>query len=171
MKIIAFAASSSINSINKKFVTYASNLVKNAEVEILDLNDFEMPLFSVDLEKEIGSPAKAKAFQEKLKSADLIMISFAEHNGSYCAAFKNIFDWKSRLEGKIWENKRMILLSTSPGARGGATVLNTAVTSFPYKGGEVVGHFSLPSFNDNFKDGKVVNEAFDDALKEIIDLV
>lgn len=171
MKILAFAASSSKKSINKQFVTYASSLIENAEVEILDLNDFEMTIYSIDKEKQDGIPAKAKEFQTKLKSADLIMISFAEHNGSYTAAFKNIMDWKSRLEGKIWENKRMILLSTSPGARGGATVLNAAVTGFPFTGGEILGHFSLPSFNDNFKGGKVVNEEFDKALKGIIDLV
>ena len=171
MKIVAFAGSSSKESINKQLVSYASSLVENAEVEILDLNDFEMIIYSIDKEKQDGVPAKAKEFQAKLKSADLLMISFAEHNGSYSSAFKNIMDWKSRLEGKIWENKKMILLSTSPGARGGATVLNTAVTTFPFQGGEIVGHFSLPSFHDKFKDGKIVNGEFDNALKGIIDLV
>lgn len=168
MKVLAFSGSSSKESINKKFVTYAASLINEAEIEILDLNDFEMTLYSIDKEKQDGVPDKVIIFQEKLKSADLILISLAEHNGSYSAAFKNIMDWKSRLEGKIWENKRMVLLSTSPGARGGASVLNTAVNSFPFQGAEIVGHFSLPSFNDNFKEGKILNERLNNDLLTII---
>ena len=59
MKIIAFAGSNSKNSINKKLVSFAAKQFKNAEVEILDLNDFELPLFSVDREKEMGRPQLA----------------------------------------------------------------------------------------------------------------
>ena len=47
-KIIAFGGSSSKNSINKQLATYAAHLFQNVEVEVLDLNDYEMPLFSVD---------------------------------------------------------------------------------------------------------------------------
>ncbi len=49
MKILAFAASSSSASINKKLATYAANLVAQAEVEVLDINNYEMPIFSEDL--------------------------------------------------------------------------------------------------------------------------
>ena len=54
MKIIAFGASPSKNSINKKLATYAATLFENAEVEVLDLNDFQMPIFTVDIEPAIG---------------------------------------------------------------------------------------------------------------------
>ena len=57
MKLLAFAASSSKKSINKRLVTYAASLLEGADVEGLDLNDFEMPLFSVDKEEELGHPA------------------------------------------------------------------------------------------------------------------
>ena len=50
-KIIAFGASSSETSINKQLVTYAANQFENTTVEILDLNDYEMPIFSIDKEK------------------------------------------------------------------------------------------------------------------------
>lgn len=62
MKIIAFGGSNSSKSINKMLATYASGLFEDAEVEILDLNDFEMPLFSVDREKEVGQHETAKSF-------------------------------------------------------------------------------------------------------------
>ena len=60
--VIAFATSSSINSINKQLVTYAAGLLKDSHVEILDLNDYEMPLFSVDREAELGQPEQAQKF-------------------------------------------------------------------------------------------------------------
>jgi chromate reductase, NAD(P)H dehydrogenase (quinone) len=169
MNILAFAASNSKKSINKKLVTYAANLVKNANVEILDLNDYEMPIYSVDKESENGIPQLAQDFYNKLGYADLIMISFAEHNGSYTAAFKNIFDWASRVNSKTFQNKPMLLLSTSPGPRGGATVLDIAKNRFPFQGGNVVGSFTLPSFNDNFEDEKgIINEDFKASLQQII---
>jgi chromate reductase, NAD(P)H dehydrogenase (quinone) len=150
VNLIAFAASSSRTSINKKLVSYAASLLNDASVEVLDLNDYELPLFSADKEAEIGKPELAKQFIEKLGSSDAIMISFAEHNGSYTAAFKNLFDWCSRINPKIYQNKPMILLATSPGARGASTILSTAINSMSHFAGDVKGSFSLPSFYDNF---------------------
>ncbi len=63
--VIAFGASNSSRSINKKLVTYASGLLDGADVEILDLNDYELPLFSVDREDEMGQPELAQAFLKK----------------------------------------------------------------------------------------------------------
>jgi chromate reductase, NAD(P)H dehydrogenase (quinone) len=93
MKVLAFAASNNRNSTNKKLVTYVAGLIKNATVEILDLNDFDMPMYSVDVEREIGQPEAAKTFLNKIAGADFILISFAEHNGNFTVAYHNIFDW------------------------------------------------------------------------------
>ena len=81
-KIIAFGASSSIHSINKKFATYAAYCVPNAQVTILDLNDYEMPIFSVDRQNNDGIPQPAHDFKDLIMSSDGIIISFAEHNRS-----------------------------------------------------------------------------------------
>ncbi|MDX8394131.1 MAG: NAD(P)H-dependent oxidoreductase [Mariprofundales bacterium] len=161
MKIIAFAASNSSASINKKLVNYAANMladilvVKNKKnsivsVEVLDLNDYELPIFSVDKEKELGHPQLAQDFRNKLAECDIIMISFAEHNGSYSVAYKNLFDWCSRINGKVYQNKTMLLLATSPGGRGAESVLALASNSMNHFGGIVKLSFSLSSFYDNF---------------------
>jgi NAD(P)H-dependent FMN reductase len=170
MKIIAFGGSPSKNSINKKLATYASSLFENADVEILDLNDYQMPLFSVDIEAEIGQHELAKAFLAKIESADFLVVSMAENNGNYSAAFKNVYDWCSRIMGKVFQGKPMLLLATSPGARGGASVLEIAKNAFPRYGADIKAFFSLPSFNDNFdvENGKIANPEFDNQLKEII---
>lgn len=154
MKVIAFAASNSTTSINKQLVSYAAHLLQNMgnqiDVEVLDLNDYELPLFSEDREKELGQPDNAKGFFNKLGEADALIISFAEHNGAYTAAYKNLFDWCSRINPKVFQQKPMVMLSTSPGARGGASVLGLAVNSAPFFAGEVKGSLSVPSFYDNF---------------------
>lgn len=170
MKIIAFGASPSKNSINKKLATYAASLFANAEVEILDLNNFQMPLFTVDLEAEIGQHELAKAFLAKIQSADFLVVSLAENNGNYSTAFKNIFDWCSRIDVKIFQEKPMLLMATSPGARGGASVLEIAKTAFPRYGADIKATFSLPSFNANFDIEKleISNPELNNQLKEII---
>lgn len=173
MKIIAFGASPSKNSINKKLATYTASLFKNAEVEILDLNDFQMPIFSVDIEAEIGQHDNAKAFLAKIASADFLVVSMAENNGNYSSAFKNIFDWCTRIQKEVFQQKPMLLMATSPGGRGGATVLEIAKTAFPRFGTEIKGTFSLPNFNDNFdvEKGKISNPELDKELKAIINQI
>lgn len=150
MKVIAFAASSSKKSINKQLVTYAANLLEGAQVEVLDLNDYELPLFSVDKEQKLGQPQLAQDFFAKIGASDALIISFAEHNGSYSAAYKNLFDWCSRINQKIFQNKPLVLLSTSPGAGGAANVLAAAVNSAPHFNGELKASLSVPSFYQNF---------------------
>ena len=171
MKIIAFGGSPSKNSINKKLATYAASLFEKADVEVLDLNDFQMPLFSVDIEVEIGQHPLAKAFLAKIGTADILVVSLAENNGNYSVAFKNIFDWCSRLGAKVFQDKPMLLMATSPGARGGASVLEIAKNALPRYGANIKGTLSLPSFNDNFdvEKGKISNEELDNQLKAIVE--
>lgn len=149
-KVICFAASSSRNSINKQLVTHVAGLIEDADVEILDLNDYELPLFSVDREAELGQPALAQAFLDKIQGSDALIISFAEHNGCYSAAYKNIYDWASRIQAKVYQDKPVLLLATSPGGRGGQSVLELALAQIPRFGGRIRGSVSVPSFFDHF---------------------
>ena len=171
-KIIAFAGSSSKTSINKQLVTYAANQFENASVEVLDLYDYDMPVFSVDKEKENGIHKLATDFYAKIGSADLIVISFAEHNGVYATAFKNIFDWTSRVNMNVFQEKPMFLLATSPGPRGGSTVLEIAKNRFPFQGGIVKGSYSLPSFGENFDAEKgITNEELKNEFVKIVNSI
>ncbi|MFV0564764.1 MAG: NADPH-dependent FMN reductase [Flavobacteriaceae bacterium] len=167
-KIAAFAGSNSKNSINKQLVHYAASLFENVNVDILDLNDFELPLFGVDLEKESGIPENAHRFFERIKAADGVLLSLAEHNGAYTAAFKNLFDWVSRIEVKWFYDNPVMLMATAPGGRGGLSVLELAQNRFPRHNAHIVNVFSLPFFKDNFKDGKLVNPDYDLQLKQAI---
>lgn len=167
--IITIGASTSKKSINKIFAEYTGKLVDGVELTKLDLNDYEMPIFSVDVEDEKGFSQGTKDLNEVIEKADGFIISFAEHNGAYSAAFKNAFDWLSRINGKVWRDKPMLLLATSPGARGGETVLDIAKGRFPYMGGNIIGSLSVPSFFDNFKDGELVNEDLNSSLLKLVE--
>lgn len=167
-KVIAFGGSNSTKSINKKLAAYAGSQLENVELNVLDLNDFEMPIYSVERETESGIPELAKKFKELVRSSDGIIISLAEHNGSYTVALKNIIDWISRLEGRVWEEKPMFLMATSPGGRGAQTVFEFAKASFS-RWAKIAGTFSLPNFGDNFNNGitnSELNEVFRSELKK-----
>ena len=170
-KIVAFAGSNSKKSINKELSTYASSLIKNVEVIILDLNDFPLPIYGIDEETTNGIPQKAKELLEIIYSADGLVLSLAEHNGNFSAVFKNSYDWMSRIEKKLWNGIPMLLMATSPGERGGASVLTIAKNRFPYMGGNIVAVFSLPKFYDNFKDGSITNESLNLQLKEAVSIL
>lgn len=150
MHILTFGASNHRTSINQQLAVYAASLFNDATVEALDLNDYEMPIYSMEREQTTGIPAPAQEFFEKIGKADALVISLAEHNGSYSTAFKNIFDWMSRINGKVFQDKPMLLLSTSPGPRGGITVLNAALERWPYMGGNIKASLSFPEFFKNF---------------------
>jgi len=157
MKILAIGASSSSSSINQQLANYSAAQINGAEVTSYTLNSLSLPLYSEDEEKENGIPAAVQEFLHAIRDHDGIVLSLAEHNGSYTAAFKNLYDWSSRAEQKVWQDKPMLLLSTSPGARGGATVLAAGEATFPRMGADLATAYSFPSFYDNFVADQISN--------------
>ena len=167
-KIVTIGGSSSRKSINKILAEHVGELVNDVELQKVDLNEFDMPIFSIDIENEIGFSDGTNRLNEYVDNADGFVISLAEHNGAYSAAFKNAFDWLSRINGKVWREKPVLLLSTSPGARGGQSVLELATQRFPYNGGEIIGSMPFPSFYDNFKDNTIVNPDLKERVMELV---
>lgn len=165
-RILVFGASNSIESINKKFATYISTLMGESQINLLDLNDYEMPIYSIDREKESGIHELALKFKQQIMDADGVIVSFAEHNGAYSAAFKNIFDWVSRINADVWEGKALFMASTAPGPWGGKSVLQIAFNRFSRRSEKIV-RFSLPEYGKNF-DAKtgIVNKDLDQELRK-----
>ncbi|MFT6241773.1 MAG: NAD(P)H-dependent FMN reductase [Akkermansiaceae bacterium] len=157
-KLLIIGASSQRESINSTLAEYAGSQIPDTDLTVLDLNTFEMPLYSQDREEESGIPEEAQNFLKAIQASDGIILSFAEHNGSYTAAFKNILDWTSRHQQKLWSEKPMLLMATSPGSRGGATILAAAEQTFPHLGADVKATFSLPSYYDNYSPDKGITD-------------
>ncbi|MEP3209707.1 MAG: NAD(P)H-dependent oxidoreductase [Maribacter sp.] len=169
-KIITIAGTNSQNSINKKLLSYTSALLEHVTLIPIDLNDYVLPIYGVDFEDENGIPTAVKRLNEVFDKADGFIIALAEHNGTYTAVFKNTLDWLSRANIKVWRDKPTLLMATSPGGRGGTSVLQAAVNYFPFLGANVVADYSLPSFFENFSKDGISNADLKDVLTEKIQL-
>ena len=126
VRILAFAGSTRTGSFNKKLVkiAVAGAQAAGAEVTLIDLRDFPMPLYDVDLEASEGIPTQAKRFKELMRSHAGLLLSCPEYNSSMTGVFKNAIDWASRQEPgeaplACFTGKVATLMSASPGALGG----------------------------------------------------
>lgn len=151
-KILCFAGSNSSSSLNHKLIRFAASQISGHLVSILKLTDFELPLFSEDLERENGYSVNLRMLHNKIKEADGLVISVNEHNRTVSAYFKNTLDWLSRLDYQFLEGKKILLMSTSNGKRGAASALEYAKMVLTRFGGIVVESFSFPSFSENFSE-------------------
>lgn len=123
-RILAFAGSTREKSFNKNLVKIAAAgaVEAGAEVSLVDLRDFPMPLYDGDLEEREGAPVKAIEFRDLLKNADGVLIASPEYNSSITAVLKNAIDWASRPvkgEASVFSGKTAAILSASPGGFGG----------------------------------------------------
>ncbi|MEO1540779.1 MAG: NAD(P)H-dependent oxidoreductase [Pseudomonadota bacterium] len=152
MNVLAFAASNHSTSINRMLIGYAagrlSAISPSAEVEFLDLNDFEMPIYSLDRERVDGIHPLALSFHAKIGAADAVLVSFAEYNGFVTSAWKNIFDWMSRIEGTVWQDKPLVFLAASPGKRAGTNVLASQELLAPFFGGVLRGTYGVGNWGE-----------------------
>lgn len=163
-RILAFGASNSKTSTNKTLAHWVAQEVPGATVTLIDLNDFEMPLYGPDRETEIGIPQEAHDFFNLIGSHDGLVISLAEYNHNYTAAFKNLMDWTTRVQKELWQQKPMFLLSCSPGPRGGEHIMSHSLQHMPYMGGNIAANFSLPAYRYTFDQQKGI---VDNKLKAV----
>ena len=163
-KILAFAGSNSSTSINHKWVNYVASQISSHHVDVISLRDFKIPMYSFDHEEEHGIPDNTKKLNDVISQYDYLMISVNEHNGGLSAFFKNCMDWLSRNDRNFLEDKKLFILSTSPG-RGAAKMANDyAVEVLPRFGAEVVSSFALASFDHSYSDGDGLTDH--DQMKE-----
>lgn len=169
-KILAFTGSNHSKSINRHLLKFAIELMDKRSFEIteIDLRDFSPIMLSLDEEKQNGLPKETHELHELMQDFDGFIIASPEHNGSVPAFLKNVTDWLSRKELKFFHEKPVFLLSTSHGARGGKTNLGVLEAGYPRFAAKITGAYSLPSFSENFQDGKIVNEEELNLLKEHI---
>jgi chromate reductase len=125
-KILTFAGSGRKNSYNfsiAKCAAHGADL-DGVEVTVIDMSEFDMPIFNEDFEKAHGLPINAKKFKQLLMSHDGFIIGNPEYNSSYSGLLKNAIDWASRMEEgekplQAFKGKYAAIVATSPGALGG----------------------------------------------------
>lgn len=131
-KILAFAGSARKGSFNKMLVNAAAEGARaaGAEVTVIDLRDYEMPIYDGDLESAQGLPANAKKLKALFLQHQGLLLACPEYNSSITPLLKNVIDWVSRKEGDeaplaCYRGKTAALVSASVGALGGLRGLVT----------------------------------------------
>lgn len=180
MKILVFAASLRKDSFNRKLAKAAAETLaamNGVSVDAADFREFEMPMYDGDLEDRDGIPAGGKEFISRLASADAVVISTPEYNGSIPGTLKNAIDWASRPDPHPFKQKPILLMGATTGGLGATQGLWT--TRAPL---EKLGAYVFPAMfglsnsdtafesNGSFKDSK--NRArLDGVLRSYVEFV
>lgn len=126
-KILAFSGSGRKQSFNQQLVAIAAKgaVDAGADVTVINLADYPMPIFDEDLEAEKGMPEAAKQFKQLLIDHDGLLIASPEYNSAFSPLLKNAIDWATRPFGPDiqstppFANKYASIMATSPGGLGG----------------------------------------------------
>lgn len=126
-KILAFAGSTRQESYNQRLIAVAAQGAEEAgaQVTLINLANYPMPIFNQDLEGAEGMPGAARAFKKLLVGHDAMMIASPEYNSAISPLLKNCLDWASRAESKdekplsAYRGKWGSIMAASPGRLGG----------------------------------------------------
>lgn len=121
IKILMFAGSGRKLSFNKLLIKNIGNYAKTQEVEVttIDLADYKLPIYDGDYEEAYGPPDNAKKLHRLIHEHDAMIIASPEYNGLPSALLKNVIDWVSRVDVKVYNGKVAAIVSASPGGLGG----------------------------------------------------
>jgi len=157
--ILAFSGSNNPESINEKLIQSVIERYSEYDIRFIDLKKFDVPVYSQKIYAE-GIPQPILDLYDVFQESEGFIIASPEHNGLPTAFLKNTIDWLSIITQKFFDNKPVLLLSTSPGVTGARTHLNLLAKLVPLWGGQLKAKYSLGSFNTNFdiSEKKVINK-------------
>jgi chromate reductase len=125
--ILAFSGSTRSDSFNKKILKISVQGARDAgaNVTVIDLLEYELPLYDGDLERDGGIPSNGTKLKKLFLAHQGILLALPEYNSSFSAVFKNVIDWVSRPTPEeieplsCFKNKIAALTSASTGKLGG----------------------------------------------------
>jgi len=179
INIIAFAGSNRRGSINRAALTLAVEGATRAgaTVEVIDLREYEMPLYDAEWHSANGLPETARRLREKMRNASGLLIASPEYNSSITPLLKNTIDWLSQsVESGIgagggrmpFDGKIVGLLGASMGAFGAIRALPHVSFIFSNLGSVVLPVMAVPSADKLFAaDGAVANERQATMLRDL----
>ncbi len=175
-KVLAFSGSARKASFNQRLVRNAARAAEDAgaEVTVINLVDFPMPIMNQDLEAEQGQPEHGTRLKKLFIEHDAILLAAPEHNSSITALLKNAIDWVSRRVGDeaplvAFKGKPVAIMSASPGRLGGLRGL-VHVRSILSNLGMLVlpNQHAVSSAGSAFDDdGELANDADQKRVREI----
>ncbi len=175
--ILVFGGSLRAESFNQKLATIAAEAAREAgaEVTLISLRDYRMPLFDEDLEAAEGMPEAARKLKALFAKHAGLIIASPEYNSTITGALKNAIDWVSRATSpdeaplSVLKGKSAAILSASPGGYGGARSLaalrpfleNIQISVLPDQ-------VSIPKAHEAFNvDGELTDSAQDAAVRSL----
>ncbi len=116
--LVGISGSLRAGSFNTMLLNAAIASFGDADVTIGDLN---LPLYSGDLETPESRPAPVEVLAGQIAAADAIIIASPEYNKGIPGVLKNALDWVSRVPGKVFNGKPVLLINAAAGRTGGET--------------------------------------------------
>lgn len=124
LRIAAFAGSTRRGSLNRKLIARLAELAaeehaSRAEIDVIDLRGYPLPIYDGDTQARDGIPHAAVAIHDRIAAADAVIVAIPEYNGGYPALFKNVIDWVSRVDMFVFLSRYVGIVAASPGGGGG----------------------------------------------------
>lgn len=165
-KILAFAGSTRKESWNRKVLAVAAAGARDAgaDVTLVNLADYPMPIYNADLHTEDGVPAAMLELRKLMMSANGLLIASPEYNTSITPLLKNTIDWLSQeVNGESgnapFEGKIGGLMGASNGAFGTIRALPHVSYIFSNLGVFMLPVVAVPGVAKSFDEaGNMTNE-------------
>lgn len=130
-KLMAFCASTRKDSFNRKLFSLVVTGARHAgaEVTVVDLKDYPMPIYNGDDEEISGMPESAVKLLDILAAHQGLLVVTPEYNGFFPPLLKNTLDWMSRPDPsgqsglRHFQGKVAAMASASPSGFGGVRSL------------------------------------------------
>lgn len=169
-KYIAIVGSNHSTSINKQLT---ESVLKNyPDIELIDIQNLQVPIYSQDLEAKDGIPQEIQDLVEKMKESQKLVMVTNEHNSAVSVFFKNILDWISRHDRTVYQDKDVLVMSTSMGKRGGLSANEYLSMVIGRSGVSSVDSIVFPSFGENFdtSTSTIINQELKQMIEDKFDV-
>ncbi len=168
LKLLGMSGSLRAEATNRKLLREAARLFGDCTYFEADLN---LPLYDGDQEAASGVPQAVKDLANAIAAADAVIISTPEYNKGPSGVLKNALDWVSRVEGRPWTDKPVVVMSAAAGRAGGERaqlILRTFMV--PFRCRVVVGpEIHLAASGSQFDDeGRLTSEIYERELTELM---
>ncbi|BES73392.1 NADPH-dependent FMN reductase [Marinobacter nanhaiticus D15-8W] len=180
LRILFIAGSTRTGSFNAQLAERAAHTAEqrgDVTVTLINLADYDMPLYNGDLEKEKGLPEAAKKLKQQFRTHHGFCLASPEYNSTISPLLINALHWISRPETQdepglvAFKGKVAGLLAASPGGFGGMRGLVPLRMMLGNIGVHVIPtQLAVPQANNAFDEsGAFKEESWQQRLEVLVD--
>ena len=175
--ILVFAGSARRGAFSKQLAAAATTTISEwgAKPTLIDLADYDAPIYNGDLEDAGGIPDTIIEFRRLVATHHGIAIATQEYNGFVTPLLLNLFCWASRPSpgddfGTVFQGKPVALMASSPGRLGGVRAIPRLRDAAAELGmTPVPGFVTVPAAGNAFTDdGRLADPVGADGLRTLM---